>query len=289
MRIFHELHPGTVVTLEVVREAPFGYFLSDGESDVLLHRLEMKGEVEIGQKVEVYLYQDKMGRLAATMSIPTIQQGTYGWAKVENVKHNLGAFVDIGISKGILVTKDDLPKFKEIWPQPGDQLYITVKEDEHGRLFGRLATEEVIQGLMKPAPAKLHQTEIQGRVYRLLKTGTFLITEEGYRCFVHESERREEPRLGQLVTGRVIMVKDDGTLNVSLLPKKLDKMDQDSNIIFTYLELHHGAMPYGDKSDPDEIQRKFKMSKASFKRALGRLMKEGKIEQKEGWTYLKRK
>ncbi|RLQ95478.1 CvfB family protein [Falsibacillus albus] len=282
-----QLEAGMIISLRVEREAPFGYFLSNGVEDVLLHRTEVKGEVEIDQEVDVFLYHDKQGRITATMTMPTIQQGEYDWCKVVGVNDDLGVFVDIGIAKDVLVSADDLPIYDDIWPAEGDLLYMTLTTDRNGRLYGKLATENIIQELVAPAPKSVMNQDLKARVYRLLKVGTFVITEEGYRCFIHESERKEEPRLGQLVDIRVIDVKDDGSLNGSLMPRKQDKMKDDSERIFDYLLSRKGSIPYWDKSQPEDIEARFEMSKGAFKRALGKLMKEGKIYQEDGWTHLK--
>lgn len=280
------IQPGTVVELEVERQADFGVFLTDGNEDVLLHNNEMEEDIEIGDMVSVFLYHDKQGRITATMKLPEIQIGTYGWAEVVNVKRDLGVFVDIGISKDILVSVDDLPSLNHLWPAVGDKLYISLKTDRYDRLFGRLATEDVIQDISVQAPAKgMRNSAVKGHVYRLLKVGSFMVSEEGYRCFIHESERKQEPRLGEYVEGRVIDIKEDGSLNVSLIPFKQEQMTDDSQVVFNYLQNRGGAMPYSDKTPPEDIQFHFGLSKGAFKRALGKLMKEGKIYQEEGWTY----
>ncbi|WP_035323422.1 CvfB family protein [Peribacillus kribbensis] len=286
------LEAGTVVSLQVDREAradreeSFGFFLTNEEDEsVLLHKSEIKGEIQLGDSVEVFLYQDKQGRLAATMEIPDAQAGKYAWAEVVEVRYDLGVFVNIGISKDILVSLDDLPLLENLWPAPGDKLYISLKTDRQGRLFGKLATEDVIAGISKKALFNMKNRDVKGTVYRLLKVGTFILTDEGYKGFIHESERKKEPRLGQLVDGRVIDVKEDGSLNVSFLPRKQDRLDDDSEVLYEYLMDRGGAMPFSDKSRPEDIQAKFGLSKASFKRALGKLMKDKKIYQEEGWTY----
>ncbi|GAA0329382.1 S1 RNA-binding domain-containing protein [Bacillus carboniphilus] len=281
------IEAGTVTTLQVERIAPFGYFLTDGEEDVLLHQSEVDRQLEVGESLSVFIYQDKQGRLTATSKIPKIQVGRYGWAEVVNVVENLGVFVDIGINKDILVSLDDLPLFQSVWPSNGDQLFLSLKTDRNGRLFGRLATENIIQQLTKKAPETMKNNNVKGRVYRESKVGTFVLTEDGYRGFVHESERPKEPRLGESIEGRVIDVKKDGTLNLSLIPRGHEKMDEDSEAILSYMHSRNGAMPYSDKSQPDDILERFGMSKASFKRALGKLMKANRIEQREGWTYFK--
>lgn len=282
-----QLEVGSVYNLEVEKEEEFGYFLTNGEDKVLLHHNEVSGNVEIGEHVDVFLYHDKQGRVTATMSIPEVQLGTYGWAEVVEVKAKLGAFVNIGISKDILVSTDNLPSFISCWPEIGDQLYVTLIHDHVGRLLGKPASEEAIFDYSIEATEDLHNKNISGRIYRVLSVGNAMISLEGYRSFIHESERLTELRLGQLVTGRVIGVKEDGTLNVSLLPRKQESLDEDALKLYEFMGNNKGAMPYWDKSQPEDIQLEFQMSKAAFKRALGKLMKEGKIYQENGWTYLK--
>lgn len=283
-----KIQAGLAVELEVERKADFGWFLTDGSEDVLLHHNEMneETELEIGDEVTVFIYHDKQARLTATMKIPEIQIDQYGWAEVVNVKKKLGVFVNIGLSKDILVSLDDLPNIDHLWPEVGDRLYVSLKTDRNERLFGKLATEDVIQEIAVKAPLKgVRNTTVKGNVYRLLMVGSFFVSQEGYRRFIHESERKQEPRLGELVEGRVIDSKEDGTLNVSLFPFKQDLMEEDADVIFTYLLNRGGAMPYGDKTPPDDIQFHFGLSKGAFKRALGKLMKEEKIYQEDGWTY----
>ncbi|MEG0260978.1 MAG: DNA-binding protein, partial [Lysinibacillus sp.] len=131
----------------------------------------------------------------------------------------------------------------------------------------------------------MHNKNIVARPYRLLPVGSFLIgVEAPYRIFVHETEMPAEPRLGQDVEVRIIDVKDDGTMNGSLLPRKHERITGDAEKILNYLQDVGGKMPFGDKSSPEEIQEMFNMSKASFKRALGTLLKARKIKQQDGWT-----
>ena len=281
------LEAGTIAVMTPVRETDFGYFLSDGEEDVLLYRSEITEEFDPESEHTVFLYQDHEGRLAATLTIPEIRQGTYGWAEVVEVKKNLGVFIHIGLKKDILVSLDDLPALFHLWPEEGDRLYCTLKTDSKNRLFGKLGTEEVMRELAVPADRKAFNQNVRGTVYRLLLSGSFMMTEEGFLGFVHESERHQEPRLGQKVEGRIIDVKDDGTINVSLLPRKYERLEEDAEKIYSYLTQRGGSMPYWDKSLPEEIASRFDMSKASFKRALGQLMKKGLIVQRDGWTYTK--
>jgi uncharacterized protein len=281
------LQAGTVETLKIARKIPTGYVLTDGKVEVLLHIGEAEENLEEDQEVEVFLYQDKKGQLVATMTIPEIQLDTYGWADVVEVVKNLGVFVNIGINKDILVSKDDLPLFQGVWPAVGDRLLVNLETDNKGRLLAKPVTESFVDQEREDAPEDILKDLISGRVYLTDKEGSVIITEEGYRGFIHHTERKEEPRLGELVKGRVIDVKEDGTINVSLRPLKQEGMDTDAQEILDYITENGGVMPFGDKSDPEDIRSVFKISKASFKRALGKLMKEGKIEQRDGSTFLK--
>ncbi len=276
---FHEM--------KVERQTPLGYTLSlDGE-EYFLHQAEVTRELEIGEEVEVFLYYDAKKRLTATMHEPKVTTEQFGWVEVVSVRDELGIFVDIGINKNILIAPSDLPIYQHLWPQVGDYVYCYLKESLSNYLFAIIARPSEFGGIKHEAPQSLHGKKIKARVIRTGKVGTNVITEEGYMGFIHESERREEPRLGEMIEGRVVRVKENGELNISLIPQKEFAISEDAEVILNYLMSRRGAMPFYDKSEPDDIRRVFKMSKASFKRALGSLMKQGKVYQEEGWTYLK--
>ncbi|GAB2571057.1 CvfB family protein [Gracilibacillus alcaliphilus] len=277
---------GTIQTLKVLRTIDTGYVL---ENDILLHHNETDSELEAEQSVDVFLYQDKKGQTIATTQLPTIQIDKYGWAEVVEVLPHLGVFVNIGTSKEILVSKDDLPLFESVWPIIGDELYVSLGKDRKGRLLALPATEGIMERIFELAPDDLLNATISGRIYRTDREGSACITDEGYRGFIHHTERKEEPRLGERVEGRVIEVKHDGTLNVSLRPLKQHSMGEDADMILARLEESNGIIPFSDKSDPEDIRGTFHISKAAFKRALGKLLKEGKVEQRDGKTYLKSK
>jgi len=280
-------YTGQIVELTVARIADFGYFLTDGEEDVLLHRNETDREFEEEEKVEVFLYVDSSGRLAATTTKPLVTVGEYAWVSVVDVQPDIGVFLDIGISKDVLLGRDDLPVMESVWPQPGDMLYITLRVNRNYLIYARMASDPVIQEISHPATRSDFNKNVHGHIYRTARVGSWMITAEGFKGFIHESQRSIEPRVGEKVTGRIIDVKEDGTVNISLLPRKQEALDEDATKILTYLESRNGAMPYGDKSMAEDITERFGLSKASFKRALGRLMKDGKVYQEQGWTYKK--
>jgi predicted RNA-binding protein (virulence factor B family) len=278
---------GQAVELTVARESEFGYFLTDGTEDVLLHRNEASKHYQLHETVKVFLYTDSKGRIAATDNLPIVTAGTYEWAKVVDVKLEIGAFLDIGIHKELFLGKEDLPAYKNVWPVPGDLLYVTIRVSRNGLLYARLANDSVIDEKAIKATRKAFNQNIVGFVYRTAKVGSWVLTAEGYKGFIHESQRERELRLGEKVEGRIIDVKADGTVNISLIKRKHEAMDEDAKKIYDYLESRNGAMPYSDKSLPEDIAERFHMSKSAFKRALGKLMKEGKVYQEGFWTYKK--
>lgn len=282
----NELKSGQVVQLTVLEEEGSRYILTNGDTEIPLNSSDVLEPLAVGDRIKVFLFVDRRGDLQATTALPSIVQGEYGWARVLKVTRE-GAFTDIGTSREVLVKAEDLPALPELWPQPGDYLFMTLRTDRNGDLFGRLITEEKVNELYEGAFTEMHNKNIHARPYRLLPVGSFLLgVDEPYRIFVHESERNAEPRLGQDVQVRIIDVKEDGSLNGSLLPRKHERLGEDAEKIYAYLESVGGKMPFGDKSSPEEVLEMFGMSKGAFKRALGTLMKAKKIKQDNGWTEI---
>ncbi|ANU21278.1 DNA-binding protein [Planococcus plakortidis] len=282
------LHPGLKASLRIKDRSTSQWILTDGSGDeVTMNASEIEEGQEIGEEIEVFLYRNRQGGISATPMIPHILPSQYGWAKVLKVSPREGAVVDIGTTREVYVLPADLPQVQDLWPKQGDHIFMTLRTDRYGDLYGRLATEEKVLELYERAPAEAYNKDLKARAYRLLPVGSFMLSvPENYRVFVHESEREAEPRLGEEKTVRVIDVKDDGTLNGSLLPRKQERLSDDAEEILRYLENAGGQMPFTDKSSPDEIMEMFGMSKAAFKRALGRLYKERRIVQEDGWTKL---
>lgn len=281
-----ELKSGSTAKLEVIeREGSRWVLDSNQEEKIMMNVSDADENVQIGDVVEVFLYVNRRKELTATMQMPNMTFGTFGWARVIRSEPREGVYVDIGSSFEVLVNGADLPQIKKLWPQIGDEIYMTLRTDLGGNIFGRLATEERVLEVISEADASLFNANLKARAYRLLPVGSFMLTiPENYRIFVHESEQKAEPRLGEEVVVRVIDVHNDGTLNGSLLPRIEERLSGDAEVVYTYLMDIGGKMPFTDKSSPEEIKEMFDMSKGSFKRALGHLMKHRKIVQEDGWT-----
>ncbi|MFT8364230.1 MAG: S1-like domain-containing RNA-binding protein [Sporolactobacillus sp.] len=280
------LQPGTLVSLKMTHAAPFGFFLTNGTDEILMHTNDALGTIKEGDTVQVFLFCDHQGRVAATQKIPTIQIGHYDWATAVSMHKKYGVFLDIGINKDILLSKDDLPDEWPDWPKAGDRVYCSLTLDKKNRLFAKLADESIISLIAHRASESARNQEVDAVVYRAVADGFHILTEESmWRGFLHEQEALGRLRIGQRIHCRVIDCKENGSVNVSMRPRSFEKIEVHAASILDYIEARDGAMPYSDKSTAEDIAARFQMSKGDFKKALGRLMKEKKVRQENGWTY----
>ena len=271
---------GTIQQMTATEAQENGWVLQNELGKAFLPA-ENRSGLERGETMDVFLYKGDDGRVIASTSLPAMEAGTFGWGTVTEVQHSIGAFIDVGTDVTMLLPTGDLPVVESVWPEPGDDIYIRLKRDGNDRLLAIPAKEHELDDLFSDASDAALNDSVQGRIVRVGKEGSVMVTEENYRGFIHQSEREKEPRLGEEVTGRIIEVKEDGTLNVSLLPLKHERMDEDAEKIFAYLEANGGLIPIGNKSDADLIKNTFGMSKSAFKRAVGRLFKQGKIKPED--------
>ena len=260
---------GDINKLKVDRKTDIGYMLSDGNEQVFLHNNETNHEeLRDNQMVDAFLYYDFKGRLAATLSKPIITVNRAAFLEVVDVKRSLGVFVDNGVSKDLLVSKDDLPTDYLSWPTLGDKLYLTIKVK--GRLVGRRPSKNEIN--LAHTNTVNENDKLSGFVIQIIHEGINVLTEDLHLVFVHQTQMRKSYRLGEKVDVKVIRVYEH-TINGSLIKQKENMIEGDAGIILDYLE-DHGKMKFNNESSPEAIMETFKLSKKAFKRALGHLYKE---------------
>ncbi|WP_429843087.1 CvfB family protein [Brevibacillus sp. FIR094] len=280
------LAAGMTLTMTVARKTEIGYFLSDGKDEVFLHANEAHERLHIDDEVEVFLYHDHENRLAATMDMPHVGMGEYGWLEVVDISPRMGVFLDNGINKDLLLFIDDLPKHTDEWPRPKDQMLVALKQDKLGRLLAKPVTENEIVKIAAMADQSMKNKAVEGTVYKVIQAGAFLLTEDEHILFIHRDEMVGRLRLGQTVRCRISFVREDGRLNGSMKERKEVQYGEDADKLLRYMINRDGAMPYTDSTEAEVIREKFQMSKSSFKRALGKLMKERRVEQVDGWTKM---
>ena len=280
------VHEGMVAVMRVARLGEMGAFL-DAETgntsdDVLLHSQQQTAPVAVGDEVEVFLYRDPKRRLTASMRVPKMKEGQIARMKVVNVSKD-GAFLDVGAERGIFMPFAGMRGRLRI----GERVWAKLYTDKSGRLAVTMEVEDEMRRASKPAEGVKVGDSVTGEIYNYTDSGAFLFSKERYIVFIDNKEMKVRPRVGETVTTRVTFVREDGRLNASLREIKEKAMVSDGEEILALLRERKGKMPYSDATSPEIIRDKFGVSKAAFKRALGRLLKEGKIEQRDGWTYLR--
>lgn len=265
---------GKIQTLEIARKKDFGVYLVDvGDYDtkggVLLPIRQVPRDAQIGDKLKVFLYKDSEDRLIATTKQPKLCVGELAALRVKEVS-KIGAFVDIGIDKDIL-----LP-FKEMEgsPKPGDEVLMALYVDRSDRLALSMRIYKYLQ------PSQEHKKDdvVKARVYRLRDVGVMLAVEDKYFGMIPRIENYESYRIGDVIEARVLRVREDGKLDLSHRKKAYLQLGEDAKMIADLLDKKQGRLELGDDSSPEKIKEVLGISKNAFKRAIGNLYKSNKIK-----------
>lgn len=279
---------GEIISAKVTDENDKYYYAQIDGLTYEIDKSELQKPLKIGGVVTGFAYENEKHNLQITKNIPDVRLGHYAWGEVTDIRRDLGVFVNIGLpNKDVVVSLDELPTIKELWPQRGDMLMITLRIDKKDRLWGELASADILQAVRIPAKPDMKNKQVKATVYRLKMVGTLVITPEYNFGFIHPDERQREPRLGEEVDARVIGVREDGVLNLSLRPRAYEAISDDAAMLLTLLQRSSThSLPFTDKSDPKQIKKYFGMSKSQFKRAVGNLYKQRKITQNENGLFL---
>lgn len=263
---------GKVQELEILRIKDFGVYVGQKEDDqvsVLLPRKQVPQAAGEGDKVEVFIYKDSSDRLIATTGRPKLQVGETALLEVKEVAR-IGAFMDMGLEKDLL-----LPFKEQTRPvKAGDRCLVTLYVDKSHRLA---ATMRVYSHMSSQSPYKADDW-VTGTVYELNDTlGAFVAVDNKYYGLIPKKEMFGTFAEGQEIQARVMKVRDDGKLDLCARDKAYLQMASDAELVLKAIDNAGGVLPFTDKASPDMIMGEFKMSKNAFKRAVGRLLKEGKI------------
>ncbi len=266
---------GEKQTLIVEKKVPMGVFLKEKEQveeeHVLLPKSQVPRDVQTGDAIEVFLYKDSEDRLIATCKEPGLMLHQVGRLRVREVGR-IGAFLDWGLDKDLLLPFHEQPRDQRV--QAGQEVLCAVYLDKSGRLA---ATMNVYPWLLLQSPYQKGDT-VSGTVYETSENfGRFVAVDDRYSALIPKKELIRELKVGDTVKARVANVRPDGKLDLSLRAPAADQMTEDAAVLLKKLQQNNGTLPFSDKADPDLIRREMQMSKAQFKRAAGRLLKEGKI------------
>lgn len=267
---------GTFTRLHVIRKTKYGVVLSSGkipQLEVLLPNNQVRPNTETGDFYEVFLYKDSEDRLIATTQQPYLTLGELAALTVKDVT-NIGAFLDWGLAKDLFLPfKEQTTKL-----HTGDTVLVTLYIDKSERLC---ATMRVYHLLSTESDYKKGD-HVHGRIYEILDSfGAFVAVDDQYSALIPHNEMTRELHVLDEIDARIKDITPEGKLTLSLQEKIRQQMGKDAELIYRRLEQAGGFLPFHDKSSPEIIKREFQMSKAAFKRAIGRLLKEKKIKQTE--------
>lgn len=292
------LEAGTVTRVFVRREMPpYGWFVGEDEAegpDVLLPYAEaVVKRPEPGEDTLVFLFHDDKGRMTATQRTPLIRFGELAKLTVADFNPKFGYFLEIGIGRQLLLPVKEMPPERQnAWPRAGDELHVVMKRDKEGRMLARLAQIDDFATLVFRAPSSWKGEWVDAYVTDVFRDGAFALTEGGVLGFgalgyIHDGVMSHPLRIGEKFRARVTQVRDDGRVTLGMRPPKETGRLEDADRLLAFLrERPGGGMPYSDETSADIIQKRFGISKSAFKRALGKLMKDGLVTQKGSWTYL---
>ena len=275
---------GEKQTLTVVKQVDFGVYLAEQPEDetrVLLPAKQVPEGTKEGDSIEAFIYKDSQDRLIATTKEPKLQVGQTAVLKVSQVTR-IGAFLDWGLEKDLLLPfKEQTAKVKK-----GDEVLVALYVDKSGRLC---ATMKVYEKLRTDSPYK-KDDHVEGIIYETSDNfGVFVAVDDCYSALIPKREAFGRLRVGDRVSARVLKVREDGKLDLSVREKAFLQMDADAAMIMKRMEEYGGKLPFNDKADPEVIKQEFGLSKNAFKRAVGRLLKEGHIKISEKNIEMKKK
>lgn len=271
------LRLGEKQTLVIVKKVEFGVYLAASEKEaderVLLPAKQVPENAKPGDRLEVFLYRDSRDRMIATVREPGLRMGQVAELTVAQVGR-VGAFLDWGLEKDLL-----LPfKQQRGTVRQGDRVLVSMYIDKSSRLC---ATMNVYENLRTDSPYK-PEDRVTGRVYEVSDNfGAFVAVDNLYSGLIPKKELYGDVELGRDVSARVIQVREDGKLTLSVRDKAYLQMDADAEKLLGIIDSYEGVLPFTEKAAPEVIARETGMSKNEFKRAVGRLLKEGRIAMQD--------
>ena len=271
---------GEVQNLVIVKQVEFGVYVAPEsavhdaeavkEQKILLPSKYVPEGRSVGDHVEVFVYRDSKDRLVATTLQPKLAMGQVARLRVAQVG-KFGAFLDWGLEKDLMLPfKQQKKRVSE-----GEEVLVSLYIDKSDRLC---ATMNVYHDLRTDSPYQ-KDDRVTGTVYEISPNfGAFVAVDDIYSGLIAQKELYGDIRIGETITARVLQVKEDGKLDLSIREKAYLQIAGDAEKVAELIDRFGGALPFNDKASPEVIKRETGMSKNEFKRAVGNLLKNGRIK-----------
>lgn len=264
---------GKIQELEIKRFTSVGAYLNDAEEngdDVLLPKSQLPEGAKVGDNIKVFVYRDSKDRIISSTRMPLAQVGEIKKLTVIS-SSKIGYFLDWGMEKDLFLPFSETVGSVEKYKSYLVALYI----DKSDRLA---ATMKVKDYLSTDAPYKENDKAV-GTIYSINRDiGAFVAVDNKYDGLIQKKNIFGVLEMGEEIEVRINKVHDDGKLDLSLRERGYVQMEEDSKIILTKLKEKGGFLPLNDSSHPNEIKKELHMSKSGFKRAVGKLFKDGIIQ-----------
>ena len=272
---------GKYNTLTILRDTKVGLFLGNGNEaeDILLPNKYVPKEFTIGEEFTVFVYLDHEERPVATTLEPYILLNEFALLRV-NYVNQIGAFMDWGMEKDILV-----PFKEQARPMEKGKRYLVYlyMDEKTNRL---VASSKTNQFLNNDEITVENGEEVDLIVSHITEVGINVIINEKHKGLLYKNEVYEDLRTGDRIVGYIKNIRPDGKIDVSAVKLGFEKVEPSALAILDELKASRGFLRLNDDSNPDDIKTVLKMSKKTFKKAIGTLYKEKKIEIKEDGIYL---
>lgn len=264
---------GEYQELIIKRIVSIGAFLNEEkkvDDDVLLPRADLPKDKKVGDKIRVFIYNDSKGRYMATTKEPKITLGEIAPLKVVDVS-KIGIFLDWGLEKDLF-----LPFGETIGSVDKGRTYLVgLYVDKSGRLCATMK----IRDMLRTDSDYKEDDIVKGTIYSIHRNiGAFVAVDNKYDALIPKKELLGVYEVGDQVEARVTRVQNDGKLDLSLRDKFYLQIDKDAERVLEILKERGGSLNLGDKSQADLIREELHMSKSGFKRAIGKLYKDGVIQ-----------
>ncbi|MDR2222966.1 MAG: GntR family transcriptional regulator [Flavobacteriaceae bacterium] len=266
-------------TLKIARATSVGLFLTDGEIDILLPNKYVPEQYSFGDEMVVFVYLDQEERLVATTLEPFIYINEFALLKVSYV-NEVGAFVNMGLEKDLFV-----PFREQARPmQEGKRYLIHMYLDpKSNRLVGSSKLNQFLDN--KDITVSIGE-EVELIVSHITELGINVIINEKHKGLMYQNEVFEDFRTGDRIIGYIKNIREDGKIDVSRKKVGFSGMVESVDVVIEALAQNNGFLGLTDNSHPEDIKTVLNMSKKMFKKAVGMLYKEKKIEIKEEGIYL---
>ncbi len=273
---------GQYNTLTVLRDTKVGLFLGEGVEDVgiLLPNKYVPNYIKVGDSLAVFVYLDHEERPVATTLEPYILLNEFALLRV-NYVNQVGAFLDWGLEKDLFV-----PFAAQARPMEKGKRYLVYMfmDPKSNRL---VASSKTNQFLSNDELTIRQGDEVDLIVSHITDIGINVIINEQHKGLLYKDEVYDDAiRTGDRLRGFIKHIRPDNKIDVSLQAFGYEKVEPNAQYILDELKASRGFLRLHDNSHPEDIKSVLKMSKKTFKKAIGALYKDKLIEIKADGIYL---